>query len=86
MKNNDLLKKALGYNKKGLETIFGAAEKMQGEVEEYTGKAFDGATFVPEQGKALLRNWIETGRKARTGFKEAVLNGHERLESLWSAA
>jgi Mg2+ and Co2+ transporter CorA len=86
MKNNDLIKKALDYNKKGFETIFEAAEKVQGKAEEYTGKAVDDATFVPEQGKALLKNWIETGRKARTGFRNAVLKGHERLESLLSAA
>lgn len=86
MEHTDIIKKAFEYNRKGFETFFEAAEKAQGKVEEYTGKALENSTFVPEQGKALVTSWIEAGRKARTGFREVVIKGQERLESILTPA
>lgn len=86
MKHNEWIKKALEYSKQGFEQAFDAAETVNGKVEEYTKNALDNATFVPNQGKDLLRNWIGEGRRVRQGIKDAVLKGHDQFNSVIAAA
>lgn len=81
----NIVKQSLEYNRKGFETIFDAVESFQGKAEEYTDKALEQYAYIPEEGKVQLRKWIEAGRKARTGFRTAVLQGHDKLEK-WLAA
>lgn len=80
-----IVKQSLEYNKKGFETIFDAVESFQGKAEEYTDKALEQAAYIPEEGKAQVRRWIEAGRKARTDFRDAILKGHNQLEQ-WVTA
>jgi hypothetical protein len=82
MKQNELIKKAFEYSRKGFERTFETVEAVHGKTEEITGNALEHAPLVPEQGKEILRNWIEEGRRVRKEIREAVLKGHERLESL----
>lgn len=82
MKHNEAIKQAFQYNRQGVVAIFEAAENVQTKAEELTGEAVEKTPLLPEQGKTLIRNWIESGRTFRAGLKEAVLKGHERLEQL----
>lgn len=86
MEHTQAIKQAFEYNRKGIESFFEAAEQFQGKAEEYTGKALEQAPFIPEQGRAFVQNWIDAGRKARGGVKEAVLKGYERLENVVTPA
>lgn len=86
MKINTWINEAIELNRKNIEKAFDAAETVHGKTEEYTGKALEQAQLVPEQGKELVRNWIEEGRRLRREFREAVLKGHERLGELITAA
>ncbi|MBU1171943.1 MAG: hypothetical protein KKD44_20505 [Proteobacteria bacterium] len=83
---NDFIKRAFEYNRKGFETIFEATDKVQAKVEDYTGQALEHAEFIPEQGRALAKTWIEAGKKARAGLRDNVIKGYERLEALFPAA
>jgi hypothetical protein len=83
MNQNEIIKQALAYNRKGIETLFEAVETVQGKAEEYTGKALEQA---PEQGREWVRGWFEAGRKARAGLREAILRGHEQFEKTVIAA
>lgn len=82
MKENELIKKTFEYSRQGFEKAFEAAETVHGKTEEFTGKALEQATLVPEQGKELVRKWIEEGRRVRHEIRDAVLKGHEKLEGL----
>lgn len=86
MNQNEIIKQALTYNRKGIETLFEAAETVQGKAEEYTGKALEQARFIPEQGREWVHGWFENGRKTRSGFREAILKGHEQVEKVLIAA
>lgn len=82
MKQNEIIKKAFEFSRKGFERTFETVEAVNGKAEEYTGKALEHAPLVTEQGRELVRTWIEEGRRVRREIKEAVLKGHERLENL----
>lgn len=85
-KQNEMIKQIFEYNRKGVEAIFEATEQIQGKAEALTGQAVEDAGYVPEQGKAFVKQWIETGRKARLGLKEALLKGQEQIERLMTPA
>lgn len=82
MKQTELIKKAFEYSRKGFERTFETVEAVQGRTEEFAGKALENAPLVPEQGRELVRTWIEEGRRVRKQIRDAVLKGHERLEGL----
>jgi hypothetical protein len=86
MDNKEIIKKAFEYNKKGIETYFEAVETFQAKAEEYAGKAIADSEYVPEQGKTFVRTWIDNRRKLRTGFRDAWLKGHDRIQSLITTA
>lgn len=86
MEHNQAIKQAIENNRKGFESIFAVTEQFQAKAEEYTGQALEQAQFIPEQGKNLVRQWIQAGQKARGGVKEAVLKGYERLEQFVTPA
>ena len=86
MTQKETIKQVFEYNRKGIESFFEATEQFQGKAEEYTGQALEKAVFIPEQGRAFVRQWIEAGQKARGGVKEAVLQGYERLENILTPA
>ena len=83
---NEFVKQSLEYNRKGFETVLDAVETFQGKAEEYTDKALEKTAYIPAEGKAQVKRWFEAGRKARTGFREAVIKGHEQLEQWLTAA
>ena len=80
------VKQSLEYNRKGIESVFNAVESFQGKAEEYTDKALEQSAYIPEEGKAQVKRWIEAGKNARNGFREAVIKGHERFEKWVTAA
>ena len=86
MTHKDIIKKTLEFNRQGFERVFETAENVNEKAEEITGKTLEQIAFVPDQAKHVLKSWIDEGRLARKGFREAVLGGFERLEDLVKAA
>ncbi len=82
MTQQEIIKKVLEYNKKGFEQAYASVEELQVRAEQITGEALEQAELIPEQGKIATRQLLEAGQKIREGFKEAVLKGHERLETI----
>jgi hypothetical protein len=81
MNHTEWIRKSFEYGRKGFERACDAAETLNGKAEEYTGKALE-APYVPEQGRELVKSWIEEGRRLRKETREAVLAGYGRIESL----
>lgn len=44
------------------------------------------AVWVPEEGKRVFREWIDTNKKGCETFKDAVNNGYLNLERMFGAA
>ncbi|MDA8307998.1 MAG: hypothetical protein M0Z81_14375 [Deltaproteobacteria bacterium] len=56
----------------------------------YTGSMFNWflnqAGWIPEEGKKVITEWINTNRKGCETFKDAVDNGYSNLEKFLESA
>ncbi|MGA3118842.1 MAG: hypothetical protein ABSF90_31025 [Syntrophobacteraceae bacterium] len=53
---------------------------------DQTAIFFDGATWLPEEGRKQLRQWVDINKKACEGLKSAVDGGYSSLEKFFSEA
>ncbi len=86
MKNIELIKKTIEYNRTALENVFKTVTAVQEEGRKAAGEAIEKAAFIPVEGKAAAQKWLETSKEAGEKFREAVLKGHEQIEKYLGAA
>jgi hypothetical protein len=53
---------------------------------DQTAIFFDGATWLPEEGRKQLRQWVDINKKACEGLMSALDNGYSNLGKLFSEA
>jgi hypothetical protein len=49
---------------------------------EQTGIFFDGAIWLPEEGRKVFRQWVDINRKACEDLKNAIGGGYSHLEKV----
>ncbi|MGA3117522.1 MAG: hypothetical protein ABSF90_24185 [Syntrophobacteraceae bacterium] len=52
---------------------------------DQTAIFFDGATWLPEEGRKQLRQWVDINKKACEGLKSALDSGYSNLEKFFSS-
>ncbi len=80
MENTEIIKKALEYNKTAFENVFNTISSVQEESGRSVGEALEKATLIPEEGKAVVQQWLTASKEAGEKFRETVLKGHEKIE------
>jgi alcohol dehydrogenase class IV len=81
MKNNDVLKKVLEFNKAAFENAYTTIAAAQGEAKKATEQLLEKISFIPEEGKAYTLKYFEATKEAGEKFRQAVLKGHEQIET-----
>jgi hypothetical protein len=82
MIKNDIVKNILAYNKAGFENAFNSLVYIQNQAEGFIEKTLDENTYIPKEGKDLVKNWIKMGKDARDNAKRAVNSGQDQFEAL----
>jgi len=47
---------------------------------EQTAVSFEGATWLPKEGREACRQWVDVNKKACEGLKSAIGSGYSNLE------
>lgn len=80
MTHTEIIKKTLEFNRTTFENVCKAVETVQEESRKYAGEAVEKATFIPEEGRNAVEQWLAASKEAGEKFRETVLQGHEQLE------
>ena len=76
-----MIKQMISFNKSAFENTFNAMALLQDQMEKMSSTFLDQATWVPEEGKKVIDEWVTTYKKSREEFKSAVEGGFAKVEA-----
>jgi len=84
MDQKKLFKQMLDFNKSAFENSFNAMVMLQEQAERAGSTILDQATWLPEEGRKAVQDWVEAFKKGREDFKAMVDENYKRVESYFS--
>ena len=81
-----MAKQMIDFQKATFDNTFNAMVMLQDQTERMFGTFMEQATFLPEEGKKMLREWVEAFKKGREEFKKAVDESFGKLETYFAQA
>jgi hypothetical protein len=70
-----LAKQILESNKTAFDGAFSAMVTLQEQAERMTNSFLDQASWLPEEGRKAIRDWIDACKKGRDSYKKVMDDG-----------
>lgn len=86
MEQHQLIKQTLDFNRNAFNTVFNALVVLQDHTEKIYNTALENTGWIPKEGKNAIGEWIESYKKGRESYKNAVIAGFQQLESILGAS
>lgn len=86
MDQRQITKQILDFNKTAFDNAFSAMTVMQEQTERLFSNFMDKATWMPEEGKKTINNWIGMYKKGRDDFKTSADEGYKKVTDFFSKA
>jgi hypothetical protein len=84
MDQKKLFKQMLDFNKSAFENSFNAMVMLQEQAERAGSTILDQATWLPEEGRKAVQDWVGAFKKGREDFKAMIDENYKRVESYFS--
>ena len=81
-----MAKQMIDFQKAAFDNTFDAMVLLQDQTERMVGTYMEQAAFLPEEGKKMLREWVQTFKKGREEFKKTVDESFGKVEAYFSEA
>ena len=81
-----MAKQMIDFQKATFDNTFEAMVLLQDQTERMVGTFMEQTTFLPEEGKKMLREWVQTFKKGREEFKKAMDEGFGKVEAYFAEA
>ena len=82
MNQKDMFLQLVSFNKKAFENTFNAVVMFQDQSESLFKGMLDQATWLPEDKKTGVGDWVKAYKKTRDDFRKSVDDGFKKLEEL----
>jgi hypothetical protein len=83
---NQMLKQMLEFNKAAFDNGFNAMLTIQEQNEKMFNTFLGQATWVPEEGRKLIQEWINAYKKGCEDFKKAADSNYGKVVEFFSSA
>ena len=83
---NQMLKQMLDFNKTAFDNSFSAMLTIQEQNEKMVNTFLEQAAWIPEEGKKLIQEWVDTYKKGCTDFKKAADDNYKKVVDFFDAA
>ena len=84
MEQKQMLTQMIEFNKSSFENSFNAMAMMQDQMEKMTATFMNQATWLPEEGKKAIKDWIDAFKKGRVDFKKTVDDSFKKVEGYFA--
>jgi polyhydroxyalkanoate synthesis regulator phasin len=84
MDQKQLFKQMLDFQKATFDNSFKAMTTLQEQGEQMVNTFLEQATWLPEEGKKAVTNWINAYKEGREKYREAVEKNFEKVEHYFS--
>ena len=86
MDQKQIFKQVIDFNKATFENTYNAVVLLQDQAERMTTTVLEQATWMPEEGKKAVNEWVKAYKKGRDDLKKSVDHGFEQAESFVQTA
>lgn len=83
---NQMLKQMLEFNKTAFDNSFNAMLTIGEQNEKMVNVFLEQATWMPEEGKKLIKEWVETYKKGNLDFKKAADANYKKVVDYFESA
>jgi len=84
MEQKQVVKQIIDFNKTTFESTFNAITLLQNQAEGMVNMFLQQATWIPEDGKKVLNEWVGAFKKGRDDFKRAIDENSKRVEDFFA--
>jgi len=84
MDQKKLFKQMLDFNKSAFENSFNAMVMLQEQAERAGNTILDQASWLPEDGRKAVQDWVDAFKKGREDFKSMIDENYKRVDAYFS--
>jgi len=84
MDSSKIAKQMIDFQKTTFDNTFNAMVLLQEQAESMAGTILDQATWMPEEGRKAINDWLKAYKKGREDFKKGVDENFTRVEDFFS--
>lgn len=86
MDQKHLFKQIIDFQKATFENSFNALATLQEQGETMISTSLNQAEWLPEEGKKVIKEWLDNYKKARTEFKNTVDGNFKKVQEFFDSA
>ena len=83
MDQKQIFKQMVDFNKGAFNNAFNAMVMVQDQNETLANTMLSQATWMPEEGKKAVQEWVETFKKGREEYKKTVDEAFKKVEDFF---
>ena len=84
MEPNVMFKQMLAFNKTAYDNSFTAMLTIQEQNSKMVDTFLEQAAWMPEEGKKLVRNWVNTYKKGCEDFKKVADENYKKVDDFFA--
>ena len=84
MDSSKIAKQMIDFQKTTFDNTFNAMVLLQEQAESMASTILDQATWMPEEGRKAINDWLKAYKKGREDFKKGVDENFTRVEDFFS--
>jgi polyhydroxyalkanoate synthesis regulator phasin len=84
MDTGKIAKQMIDFHKATFDNTFNAMEMLQEQTEKMVNTLLDQSTWLPEEGKKAINEWVKAYKKGREDFRKAVDENFKKVEDFFS--
>jgi polyhydroxyalkanoate synthesis regulator phasin len=81
MDQKQIFRQMVDFNKGAFNNAFNAMVMVQDQSETLANTMLNQATWMPEEGKKAVREWVDTFKKGREEYKKTVEEAFKKVEA-----
>ncbi len=85
MDQKHLLKQIIDFQKTTFENSFNALATLQEQGETMINASLNQAEWLPAEGKKVIKEWLDTYKKARAEFKNTVDSNFKKVQEFFDS-
>jgi polyhydroxyalkanoate synthesis regulator phasin len=86
MDQNQIFKQMIDFNKTTFDNSFNALVMLQEQTEKMVHSFLEQATWLPEEGKKVLNDWVSAYKKGCEDFKKTVDENFQKVDDYFVSA
>lgn len=85
MDQKQLLKQMIEFNQAAFNNAFNAMVMLQEQFERVAETVLEQASWLPEEGRNAIENWVQSYKKGRDNYKQYMDESYQQVEKFFQS-